>query len=83
MQAISEIGDWYMNSTYFRIPRATKALHLLPKHVPYRLAIRDIAYQTFLHGFNSSLSKEKNKLCPSLRLYIGVYGLTSSNYARR
>jgi hypothetical protein len=36
-----------------------------------------------LHGFNETLSKDKNKLCPSLPIYIGLYEWNSSNYEKK
>lgn len=84
MEVLGRIGDWYLNepSTDIRIYGATKAPHLLPKHVPERLVIREIAYQTILHGFNASLAKDQNKLCPAYPIYIGLYGLTNSKFAK-
>lgn len=59
MQVLSNIGDWYIEKdlTYIRIYGATAAPHLLPKFVLDRLVLREIAYQTILHGFNAFLVK--------------------------
>jgi hypothetical protein len=60
---ISHIGNWYIqeNITYIRICGATEAPHLLPKYVPDRLVVGEIAYQIVLQGFNASLLKEAKK----------------------
>jgi len=73
MQVLSNIGDWYIEKdfTYIRIYGATAAPHLLPKFVLDRLVLREIAYQTILHGFNAFLVKEKLKSFISYSLYIG------------
>jgi len=84
MEVLSNIGDWYIERdfTYIRIYGATKAPHLLPKFVPERLVLREIAYQTILHGFNAYLVKEKLKTFISYSVCIGHYGLNNSVFAR-
>jgi hypothetical protein len=34
------------------------------------------------HGFNTCLIKHQKKLCPTYPLYIGMYGLIDSTWAR-
>jgi hypothetical protein len=65
-----------------RIYGVTQAPHTLPTYVPNRLIIQEIGYQTTLHGFNACLIKHQKKLCPTYPLYIGMYGLTNSTWAR-
>jgi hypothetical protein len=84
MQLISTIGDWYVteNGTYIRVFGATKAPHLLPKLIPDKLAIQEVAYQTLLRGVGASLARDKKAPWPALPLYIGYYGLGNVKAAR-
>jgi hypothetical protein len=58
MQAIKDIGDWYIGRcyTYIRIYGCASAPHLLPKYIPNKLMIREIAYQTVDVGITSLLA---------------------------
>jgi hypothetical protein len=84
MEVISLIGDQYINvyHTYIRIYGATKYPHLLPRIVPNKLVIKEVAYQSILHGFNSSSNKGWKKCCSSYPLHIEMYKLSNCNYAR-
>jgi hypothetical protein len=58
---IGKVGHWYLDerSTYIRVFGATGAQHLLHSHVPDRLIVGEIYYQTILQGYNATLVKEK------------------------
>jgi hypothetical protein len=58
---ILKVGHWYLDehTTYIRVFRATGASHLLPAHVPDRLIVGEICYQTILQGYNATLVKDK------------------------
>jgi hypothetical protein len=47
MQVVKDIGDWYIGKyyTYVRIYGCASAPHLLPKYIPDKLVVREIAYQ--------------------------------------
>jgi hypothetical protein len=49
---ISKVGHWYLDehATYIRVFGATGAPHILPAHVPDRLVVGEICYQTILQG---------------------------------
>jgi hypothetical protein len=52
--------------------------YIFPTHVPNRLVVKEIAYQTTLYGFNTYLSKYQKKLYPPYPLFIDLYGITNS-----
>jgi hypothetical protein len=60
---IKEIGDWFIDEefSYIRIYGCEGAPHILPRYVPERLTLREIAYQTVGVGIVASLSKSKKK----------------------
>ena len=84
IQLLYKIGDWYIEKelTYLRIYGATAAPNLLPKFVPDRLVLREIAYETLLFGFNASLVKEKLRLFITYPMHISPYGLNNYFFAR-
>jgi len=47
---VENVGHWYLYeiSTDIRVFGATRALYLLPSHVPYHLFVGEIFYQTIL-----------------------------------
>lgn len=61
---------------------AIKPPHLLSIFVLDSLALRYIAYQKILHGFNASLNKDQNKLFPPYPLEIGMYNPRNCTHAR-
>jgi hypothetical protein len=58
---ILKLGHWYLDehTTYIRVFGATRAPHFLPSHIPDRLIIGEICYQTILQGYNATLVKDK------------------------
>jgi hypothetical protein len=61
MLAISKVGDWYVleMGTYIKAHGSTKPPHLLPKFVPNKLILQEVAYLTLLHGVGAVLSRDK------------------------
>jgi hypothetical protein len=84
MDVLSEIGEWYVDEKIacIMINGETNPAHVLPKFVLDRLVIREITYQMILHGFNALLSKDHKECCPTYPLYIGMYGLSNSKFAK-
>jgi hypothetical protein len=72
---VAKVGHWYLNerSTYIRVFGATGAPNLLPAHVPYRLVVGEICYQTILQGYNATLVKDKKRAFIPYRFHIGFY----------
>jgi hypothetical protein len=56
-KVIAKVGHWYLDErdTYIRVFGATAAPHLLPAHVPNRLVVGEICYQTILQGYNTTV----------------------------
>ena len=54
---ISKVDHWYLEETtiYIRVFGATSAQNLLPIHVPDKLIVGEICYQTILQGYNATL----------------------------
>jgi hypothetical protein len=63
IDVIKEIGDWFIDEefSYIRIYGCEGAPHLLPRYVPDRLALREIAYQIVGVGIVASLSRSQKK----------------------
>jgi hypothetical protein len=57
----SKVGHWYLDehTTFIMVFEATGTPHLLPTHVPDRLIVGEICYQTNLEGYNATLVKDK------------------------
>jgi hypothetical protein len=86
MKLLKSIGNWYLQEdyTYLRIYGVTAPPHLLPKYVPNRIILGEIAYQTILQVFNASLAKDSRKRTfISFNMYNGHYGLMNSKQARQ
>jgi hypothetical protein len=83
LSIIKNIGDWYVmqHGTYIRIYGATKAPHLLPRFVPDKLVLQELAYQTIIHGVGAALYRNKKDIWPSLPLWIGSYSFASIKQA--
>jgi hypothetical protein len=70
-----KVGHWYLDerNTYIRVVGDTRAPHLLPMHVPDRLVVGEICYQTILQGYNSTLVKEKKRAFIPYGFHVGFY----------
>jgi hypothetical protein len=75
LSILQNIGDWYLleHGTYIRVYGATKAPHLLPRFVPDKLVLQELAYQTIVHRVGAALCRNKKDIWPSLPLSIGSY----------
>jgi hypothetical protein len=84
LSIIQNIGDWYLmeHGTYIRVYGATKAPHLLPRFVPDKLVLQELAYQTIVHGVGAALYRNKKDIWPSLPLWIGSYCFASLKQAQ-
>jgi hypothetical protein len=81
---IRRIGDWYLmeHGTYIRIYGAMKPPHLLPRFVPDKLVLQEVAYQTIIHGVGGMLYRSKKSIWPPLPLYIGNYFFENTKQAQ-
>jgi hypothetical protein len=72
---ISKVGHWYLDecATYIRVFGHTKAPYLLPYHVPNRLVVGKICYQTILQGYNPTLVKDNKQEFIPYGFHIGLY----------
>ena len=63
---VQKYGDQYMTSdgVYIRMSGSTKAPHWLPHVLPDPLLLKEISYQTYVHGVATSLHKAKKGLWP-------------------
>jgi hypothetical protein len=79
------IIDWYLGKyyTYIRVYGTTGAPHIFPYFVPYRLLIREIAYQTMRTWVTSLLLNNSKKLWPLFPVHIGNYSLLNGQHARK
>ena len=59
---ISTMGDWYVGEyfSYIRI-WGSKTVHMLPRIVPDRLVLEEVAFQTVNHGVYRKLIGPKKK----------------------
>jgi hypothetical protein len=80
------ISNWilaYRRTKYIRLYGSIKSPHILPRHISDHLIFREMMdYQIILHVFNSPLIFQQNKLLPTYPLYIRLYGLNNSTFAR-
>jgi len=66
-----------------RIDEAITQHHILPRHVPNSLILREIDYQTTLHGFNyMNLVRDMHRNCIPYNKYIGHYGLARYQFEK-
>jgi hypothetical protein len=81
---IRRIRDWYLmeNDTYIRIYGAMKPPHLLPRFVPDKLVLQEVAYQTIIHGVRGMLYRSKKAIWPPLPLYIDNYFFENTKQAQ-
>jgi hypothetical protein len=72
---ISKVGHWYLDErdTYIRVFGATRAPHLLHVHVPDRLVVGEVYYQTILQGYNATLVKDKKQAFIPYGFHVGFY----------
>jgi hypothetical protein len=82
---IEKVGHWYLDerSTYIRVFGATRAPHLLPAHVPDRLVVGEICYQTILQGYNATLVKDKKRAFIPYGFHIGFYLVKDTAQAKQ
>jgi hypothetical protein len=82
---IAKVGHWYLdkNTTYIRVFRATGAPHLLPAHVPDRLVMGEICYQTILQGYNATLVKDKKWAFIPYGFDVGFYLVKDTAQAKQ
>ena len=67
---MQKYGDWYMSpdGVYIRMLGSSKAPHWLPHFVLEKLLLQELEYQTHIHGFATSLGKEKKGHWPPFPL---------------
>jgi hypothetical protein len=82
---ISKVGHWYLDehATYIRVFGATRAPHILPAHVPDRLVIREICYQTIFQGYNATLVKDKKQVFIPYEFHVGFYLVKDTTQAKQ
>jgi hypothetical protein len=64
IKVVENTCDWYMDesTTYIKNYGATKVPHAIHKHVPNKLVIREIVYQTIHGKFSKSMYAIRKKL---------------------
>jgi hypothetical protein len=82
---ISKVGHWYLDErdTYIRVFKATRAPHILPVHVPDRLVVGEICYQTILQGYNATLVKDKKRAFIPYGFHVGFYMVKDTAQAKQ
>ena len=71
------IGEYF---TYIRI-WGTRSVHLLPRIVPDKMALEEVAYQTMIEGIHQLCSSLKRKAWPKFPINIGHFSMTTSTHA--
>jgi hypothetical protein len=69
--------------SYIRIYGCEGAPHILPRYVPNRLALREIAYQTVSVGIATFLSRSQKRQWPSFPISLGIFTLLNANHAQK
>jgi hypothetical protein len=82
---ISKVSHWYLDEhdTYIRVLAGTRTPHLLPVHVPNRLVVREICYQTILQGYNATLVKDKKRVFIPYGFHVGFYMVKDTTQAKK
>jgi hypothetical protein len=83
-KVIEKVVHWYLDErdTYIRVFEATGAPHLIPVHVPDRLVVGEICYQTILQGYNTTLVKDKKRAFIPYGFHIGFYLVKDTTQAK-
>jgi hypothetical protein len=70
---ILKVGHWYLDetTTYIKVFGATRAPHILSAHVPNRIIVGEICYQTILQGYNATLVKNKKRAFIPYGFHVG------------
>jgi hypothetical protein len=84
-KVISKVVHWYLDErdTYIRVFGATGAPHILPSHVPDRLVVGEICYQTILQGYNATLVKDKKWAFIPYGFHVGFYLVKDTAQAKQ
>jgi len=79
-EAIRKIRYWcvFDNGAYFKIYGSTKMPHILPKFVPNKIMLQEVAYHTLVHGVGEFLSIDKTLPWPPLPFYVESYSFKNS-----
>jgi hypothetical protein len=66
------IGDWYLmeHDTYIWIYGAIKPTHLLPRFIPDKIVLREVSYQTIIHGVRGMLYRLEKSIWTPLPISI-------------
>jgi hypothetical protein len=82
---ISKVIHWYLDErdTYIRVFGATGEPHVLPVHVPNRLVVGKIYYQTIMQGYNVTLVKDKKRVFIPYGFHVGFYMVKDISQAKQ
>jgi hypothetical protein len=85
MNAIKEIGDWFINEefSYIRIFGCEGPPHLFPGYVPDMLALKEIAYHIVVVDIAVTLAKNLKKQWPNFPISLGIYTLSNPKHAQK
>jgi hypothetical protein len=81
---VEKVSHWYLDkhSTYIRVFGATRAPHILLAHVPNRLIVGEICYQTILKGYNATLVKDRKWAFIPYGFHVGFYLVKDTTQAK-
>ena len=76
---IGTMGDWYVGKhfSYIRI-WGSNTVHMLPRIVPDRLVLEEVAFQTVNDGVYRKLIDPKKKAWPKFPLHLGSLVIPTS-----
>ena len=79
---IATMGDWYVGESfsYIRI-WGSNTIHMLPKIVPNRLVLEEVAFQTVNDGVYMRLIGPKKKAWPKFPLNLGSLVIPTLTWA--
>jgi hypothetical protein len=74
---LKEIADWFIdeNFSYIRVYGCSIPPHVLPKFLPDRLVLREVAHQIVKGGIGIELKASQKKSCPIFPVHIGKFSL--------
>lgn len=84
-EVLSKIKNWYLLKyfTYSRVSGLKYSPYILPKYVPNRIMIKELAFQIFKIGHTNILLKRKVKGWPEMPLTVGLFQINNQGHAQK
>ena len=79
---VSTMGYWYIGEYFtYIIIWGSRFVHLLPRIVPDKMVLEEVAYQTMIEGIHQLCYSLKRKSWPNFPISIGHFSISTSTHA--